>query len=106
MPKTYDLEYKEYVCRMVVEEGRKISELTRELNVSRTTLDKWVKEYKEDNGWVEKHEHQKKEQEKTVYKTPSDYEKELKQKNKENEQLSEENKILKKAMHVFTASRE
>jgi len=106
MKKTYNLEYKEYVCRMVVEEGRKISELSRELDISRSALTKWVQEYKKDSGWVEKHEQQKKTQEKTIYKTPTDYEKEIKELKKDKEQLSEENQILKKAMHVFTESRE
>lgn len=106
MPKTYDLEYKEYVSRMVVEEGRKPAELARELNISDSALRRWVKEYKEKIGWVEKHVQKKKDQKPVIYKTPTDYEKELKAERKRNEQLERENKILKKAMHVFTENHE
>lgn len=106
MAKVYDLEYKEYVSRMVVEEGRKVTELARELNISRTTLHQWVTDYKEKTGWVEKHQQRKKDQQSKVYKTPTDYEKELKEERKIRELLERENKILKKAMHVFTENHE
>lgn len=106
MPKTYDLEYREYVSRMVVEEGRKMAELSRELNISKTTITRWVRDYKQKTGWVEKHEQMKKEQQTAVYKTPTDYEKELKEQEKEIRRLSRENQILKKAMHVFTENHE
>ncbi|WP_277631174.1 hypothetical protein [Atopococcus tabaci] len=44
--------------------------------------------------------------EKPSYRTPSDYEKEPKQREKDVARLQEENDILKKAMHVFTKNRE
>jgi len=106
MRKSYDLEYKEYVSRMVVEEDRSVSELSRELSISRSTLSDWVQDYKEKVGWVEKYEKKKKDQEPIVYKTPTDYEKELKAEREKNEQLERENNILKKAMHVFTENHE
>jgi len=106
MRKNYDLEYKEYVSRMVVEEDRTVSELSRELSISRSTLSGWVQDYKEKIGWVEKYEQKKKDQEPVVYKTPTDYEKESKEKDKTIERLEKENKILKKAMHVFTENHE
>lgn len=106
MSKSYDLEYKEYVSRMIVEEDRKVSELARELSISRTTLSGWVQDYKKKVGWVEKYEQKKKGQKPLVYKTPTDYEKELKAERKKNAQLERENKILKKAMHVFTENHE
>jgi|SRR5699024_2037816 len=106
MPKIYDLEYKEYVSRMVVEEGRKPAELARELIISDSALRRWVKEYKEKIGWVEKHAQKKKDQEPVIYKMPTDYEKELKAERKRNEQLERENRILKKSMHVFTENHE
>lgn len=46
MRKNYDLEYKEYMSRMVLEDDRPISELARELDISRTTLSGWVQDYK------------------------------------------------------------
>lgn len=106
MSKEYDLEYKEYVCRMIVEEKRKKAELARELNISVTTLRRWEKEYEQKKGWVKRHNQKKKEQESPIYKTPADFEKELKEQEKEITRLSRENQILKKAMHVFTESQE
>jgi transposase len=106
MSQNYDLEYKEYVSRMVMEEDRTVSELSRELNISRTTLSGWVQDYKKKVGWFEKHEQKKKDQEPVIYKTPTDYEKEGKEKDKKIERLERENKILEKAMHVFTENHE
>ncbi len=106
MSKRYDLEFKEYVSRMVLEEGRTVSELSRELNISRTTLSGWLQDYKKKVGWFEEHEQKKKDQEPVVYKTPTDYEKEGKEKDKKIERLEKENRILKKAMHVFTENHE
>lgn len=106
MAKGYDLEYKEYVSRMVVEEGRKKAELARELGISPNSVRRWVRDYKDKIGWVEKHVQKKKDQETPVYKTPADYEKEIRDIQKKNEQLERENRILKKAMHVFTENHE
>lgn len=106
MSKRYDLEYKEYVSRMVVEEGRKISELARELDISRSALSTWVKDYKEKVGWVEKYEKKKKEQEPVIYNTPTDWENKYYAERKERERIERENLILKKAMHVFTENHE
>ena len=106
LPKKYDLEYKEYVSRMVVEEGRVQAELVRELGVSDSALRRWVREYKAKVGWVEKHDKKKKAQEPVIYKTPADYEKEAKEKDKIINRLERENQILKKAMHVFTENHE
>ena len=106
MPKRYSLEYKEYLSRMIVEKGRRMSELAREQEVSPSTLRKWVIAYKDKTGWVEKQAQQQRAQKKAVYKTPTDYEKELKNQAKEIERLSRENQILKKAMHVFTENHE
>ena len=49
---------------------------------------------------------EKKDQEPVIYKTPTDYEKELKVERKRNEQLERENRILKKTMHIFTENYE
>lgn len=109
MGKRYELEYKEYVCRMVVEENRKVSELSHELNISDSALYRWVREYKQKNGWYEEQEQSKEKQklkEGKSYKTPTDYKAEVKERDKEIERLTEENAILKKAMHVFTQARD
>jgi transposase len=93
MGKHFDKEYKEYVSKLVVEEGRKATEVAYELEISYKTLSRWVRDYKEKttgNQTTEK------------YITPSELEKLKKQHEKELAQLREENEILKKAMHIFT----
>ncbi|WP_456273553.1 transposase [Bacillus sp. AK031] len=90
MGKHYSSEYKEYVCKMVVEEGRKASEVAYELEIPYTTMTKWVQKYKQAKN--SKHD----------YVTPSEFEKLKKQHEKEMKALQEENEILKKAMHIFT----
>lgn len=92
MGKHHNWEYKEHVAKLIVEEGRKISELSYELEISYSTMSNWVREYKlkksRENGDV-------------VHYTPSEVEKLKRQYDKELESLKEENEILKKAMHVF-----
>ncbi|MCI3029328.1 transposase [Desemzia sp. C1] len=106
MPKLYDSKYKEYVCRMVVEENRKMKELSRELGLPYGTLRGWIREYKNQEDWQQKDHKKQDVTESDKYKTPSDYKKEIKEREKEIEKLAEENEILKKAMHVFTKNRE
>lgn len=91
MGKHLSKEYKEYVAKMVVEEGRKGTDLAYELGVSYSAIMRWVKSYKE-----------KKSAQHPGHMTPSDFEKYKKQLDKEMEALREENEILKKAMHIFT----
>lgn len=86
-------EYKEYVAKLIVEEGKKQSDLGRELEISPKTISRWVAAYKNKiNGGKTGED----------YITPSEFEKLKKQHEKELEQLREENEILKKAMHIFT----
>lgn len=88
-------EYKEYVCKLVIEEGRKITEVAYELEISYSSLCKWVKAYKEKmNAGNSKEE----------YITPKELEKMKKDYEKQMRSLQEENEILKKAMHIFTKS--
>ncbi|WP_335872396.1 transposase [Bacillus sp. 2205SS5-2] len=89
-------EYREYVAKMVVEEGRKVTELAYELEIPYSTIMRWVKKLKE-----------AKNADKSVeYITPSDLNKLKKQHEKELKSLQEENEILKKAMHIFTKKQE
>lgn len=104
MAKHLDPEYKEYLCRLVVDEGRKVSELAREVDQSPTSLYKWARAYRK-----KKEAGQPafpKEERKVVYKTPKDLENEIKQLQKQLARKEEENEILKKAMHVFTKVQE
>ncbi|CAH2715358.1 hypothetical protein BACCIP111895_02542 [Neobacillus rhizosphaerae] len=93
MGKHHTQEYKEYVSKLIVEEGRKASDVAYELEISAKTISRWVAAYR-----------MKINAEKTgeIYITPSELEKLKKQHEKELQQLIEENEILKKAMHIFT----
>lgn len=93
MGKHYDQEFKEYVAKLVVEEGRRASEVARELELSTKSLSRWVQAYKQQHP---------NEQSKEKYLTPNELEKLKKQHEKELQALREENEILKKAMHIFT----
>ena len=46
--KKYDTAFKVEAIRLVIEEGRKISEVERNLDISRGTLARWVREKKAD----------------------------------------------------------
>jgi transposase len=93
MGKHFDQEYKDYVVKLVVQEGRKASDLSRELEISYKTLSRWVADHKKKAQG---------DQPKENYITPTELEMLKKQHEKELQQLREENDILKKAMHIFT----
>lgn len=93
MGKHFDQEYKDYVSKLVVEEGRKATDLAHELEISYKTLSGWVAAYRKKTQGGQPKEN---------YITPSELEKLKKQHEKELQQLREENEILKKAMHIFT----
>ena len=46
----YSVEYKEEAARMVVESGRPIAEIAREIHVNETTLGTWVAKYRRDHA--------------------------------------------------------
>lgn len=48
--KRYDKDFKTYAVKMVVEDGRKVAEVARELDLVHQTLHKWVDKYKEEQG--------------------------------------------------------
>jgi len=93
LAKHFDQEFKTHVSKLVVEEGRKASELSYELEISPKTISRWVKDYREKTNGDKSN---------SSYMTPTELEKLKKQHEKELEQLREENEILKKAMHIFT----
>jgi len=92
MGRTYDLDLREYLVKMVVEEGKKRTEVSREMDVPLGTLTRWVTEYK-------KKQHA--EQEGVEYLTPSEQNRREKEFENRIHDLQEENEILKKAMHIF-----
>jgi transposase len=91
--KHYSQEYKEYVSKLIVEEGRKATEVAYELEISAKSISRWVAAYRTKLNVGKTVEN---------YITPTELEKLKKQHEKELEQLREENEILKKAMHIFT----
>ncbi|RID81494.1 transposase [Peribacillus asahii] len=93
LAKHYDQAYKDHVSKLVVEQGRKASELSYELEISPKTISRWVKDYRTRINGGKPNE---------PFITPTELEKLKKQHEKELAQLREENEILKKAMHIFT----
>jgi transposase len=93
MGKHFDPEYKEFVSKLIVEEGRVAKQVAYELDLPISTVRKWVTAYKERKNKATSNE---------ALITPSELEKLKKQHQKEIQQLMEENEILKKAMHIFT----
>ncbi|MEH7501238.1 transposase [Neobacillus drentensis] len=93
MGKHHSQEYKQYVSKLIVEEGRKATEVAYELEISAKTISRWVAAYRMKLNVGKTDEN---------YITPTELEKLKKQHEKELERLREENEILKKAMHIFT----
>lgn len=83
--KRYDEEFKENVVKMVLEQGMKISEVSRAIGVHQNTVGIWVRKHQEESDSSEL----------------SNEEKELKALKKELAELKEENEILKKAAAFF-----
>ena len=46
--KTYDKEFKREAVHLVIEEGRKASEVERNLGIGKSTVGRWVREMRED----------------------------------------------------------
>lgn len=93
MGRKYDQDFKLYLTKMVVEEGKKQTAVSREMDVPLGTLNRWVGEYKkkqnaEENG--------------VEYLTPSEQKKKESDYDKRIRDLHEENESLKKAMHNFS----
>lgn len=91
MGKHFDYEFKMQTARMIVEERRKVTEVSRELNIPYDTLRNWVNVYREKQRAAVEGSGNVPANQKPV----KDLEREIRE-------LREENEILKKAMHVFT----
>ncbi|MBG9989276.1 transposase [Aerococcaceae bacterium DSM 111176] len=109
MSQKYDSEYKEYACRLVIEEHRTSTDVADELGLSRSTLSRWVKAYKNNTGWASKYaelQQSQPEGQEKVYMTPKDLKEENEELKRMNENYKEELAILKKAMHIFAQNPE
>ena len=90
-------ETKQYVIKMITEEGVRIRDIAYKMEIGESTIGRWLKEYREAKNadpnqprYITNKEHDK---------MKADYEKKLRD-------LEEENEILKKAMHIFAKNRE
>lgn len=88
MGKHHSMEYKEYVAKLVVEDGRKGTDVAYDLGLHVSTVNRWVQTYKKKHATPQSE----------MPMTQSEAEA-LK---KRNQDLEEELEILKKAMHIFT----
>ncbi len=87
--RSYSKEFKQDVVNLVLEEGRGIGEVSRELDLTETAVRRWVDQAKVDRG-LEKSE-----------KLTSDERAELRKLRAENRRLRMEREILKKATAFF-----
>lgn len=90
-------ETKEYIVKLVIEDGVKVSDIAYKFNFGKSTIHKWVKQYRAEKAASESGVRYITSKE--VAKMQSDYEKKLRD-------LEEENAILKKAMHIFARNPE
>jgi transposase len=84
---------KQHLIKLVVEEGRKQIDVSREMDISVSSLRRWIREYRN-----------KLQAEQNVegYLTPTEQLKQQRALENEIQELREENEILKKAMHIFS----
>ena len=87
----YTKEYKVEAVRLIVEEGRSISEVAREPGIAQSLLHRWKKKYEE--GKIEPFPGKGR-------LSPEDDE--LRQLRRENKRLRMEHEILKKAVAIFS----
>jgi transposase len=93
--KSYPKEFKQFVCKLVVLDGRKLVDVSEELNIPYDTLQKWVSTYRKEKEEAEKSR-------RNQLLTASEYKELYEAERRKNLEMEEENAILKKAMHIFT----
>ena len=89
--RSYDNEFKREAVRLVVEEGRKASEVELNLGITPTLVSRWVREMSEDPEYTFPG--------KGRLKAPDE---EIRKLQRENERLRRERDILKKAVAIFS----
>ena len=89
--KNYDSEFKREAIRLVLEDGRKASEVERNLGITPTLVSRWIREMSEDSEYAFPG--------KGHLKAPDD---QIRHLQRENERLRRERDILKKAIAVFS----
>jgi transposase len=91
----YPTEFKEYVSKLIVLDGRKLVDVSKELQIPYDTLQKWVSRFRKRQLEMEKAE-----QDRLL--TASEYKELYEEERLKRLEMEEENAILKKAMHIFT----
>jgi transposase len=89
--RNYDNEFKREAARLVIEEGRKASEVERNLGIGKNIVSRWVKEFKEDQEYAFPGKGRLKEPEE-----------EVRSLRRELERVKRERDILKKAVAIFS----
>lgn len=89
--KSYDNEFKREAVRLVIEEGRKASEVERNLGITPSLVSRWIREMKEDPEYAFPG--------KGRLKAPED---EVRSLRRELDQVKQERDILKKAITIFS----
>lgn len=97
--KSYSVEFREYVTKMVVLDGQKITDMSEKLDIPYGTLKRWVQSYKNKQKKAEQ-ENQKQ------LLTATEYKELYEEEHQSRIEMEEENEILKKAMHIFTQEKE
>lgn len=89
--RSFSVEYKKEIIKLITEQGKKISHVAKDIDVSEVTVRRWVKEYGEhgDDAFPGKGKLK-----------PDD--EEIRLLKKKMADLEEENSILKKAIRIFT----
>lgn len=92
--KTYSPEFRDYVTKLVVLDGRKQTDISRELDIPYDTLQKWVKRYRklERDAELARQNH---------LLSASEYREMYEAERLMRLEMEEEIAILKKAMHIF-----
>ena len=93
--RSYPVEFKSYVSKLIVQDGRKMVDVSKELDIPYDTIQKWVLKYRNKLREAEKNK-----QDKLL--TATEYRELYDEERQKNLDLQEENEILKKAMHIFT----
>lgn len=93
--KNHSQEFRKFVAKQVIQDGRKITDMSRTLNIPYGTVKNWVGDLRKELKQAEK------DRQDQLY-TATEYKELLEKERKEKLELQEENEIIKKAMHIFT----
>ncbi|GAA0438720.1 hypothetical protein GCM10008983_14520 [Lentibacillus halophilus] len=95
----YSVEFSEYVTKMVVLDGHKMTDISQKLDIPYGTLKRWVQSYRRKQREAEK-------ENQNQLLTATEYKELYEQERQGRIDMEEENEILKKAMHIFTQEKE